>query len=964
MASNQNSKAEILIAHAVVSAFPDSGHHYEFVPLPPDKCSTQLIAHCNSDSAPWIAHATKSWIRYRLGSRRFEQRDEIGVWLAIESNLGDPSRGFVYEPFEHIPARPLKPADEVSPSPYPFHSLSEIGDQRIVEVVVPILDEGNGGRIEVQVQVEWLKPNAEKSINVDLVVDFGNTRTVALLLENDASDRPFQEVCQPVRFTRRGTNHDSFEGMESGEDPCAIVDSWIVLHETVFAEFWPPRSGFMPVTLNTVEELEEGFWRTRTVKRITGTTRYVPQMFVELSPTIIGGGNGTDSARQILNDANLEEGAFFFLSSPKRYAWDRNLVAHDGGQYWNVVLNRWNPTRAQKLRSQLPRLEGPILMFMDTDGRHWEIASPPNERTDLAQRPRSAAPPTHPRSDSLTWAGLTVLETAYRQIMSNRYRLQVGGPSIERRLRSILVTFPSGWTKEELDRYREQWQKAVNIFTLAHLKDRRSTKEGGDRPELVMNLDEAVASQLPLIYSEVHSFVRGTNWLELVGRGHGTEACARVMNIDIGGGTTDVAVVDYRDGGVMQTKLEASLLFKNSSTVAGDLLVKRIIERVLLPNLGTAAGFSANQRIAFQRLFGERPQAWTSKVPALRQKLGRVVRLVFVPIVNHWLGSLGSTGSARTQAWDQALSQIRDSAEQQLVRQEAVDMLNQLVKTFVLGGEDRDVLGYDAPLSGKIEHLHDCVQEVFHHLFDVLARLVVAFECDLVFVSGKPSEIDDIQGMLQNILPLPATRILFAKDFEVGEWYPMGARDGKIHDAKSPTVVGAALAQAMRGNRIKNWMVKTKSQPILTQNYWGLMPEPDKDHSGFDSAILLKPGEPKCQRTLFTDSFIGRKRYLSPHLTADQIYHLRWMDRSREKAELLVVLERHVVDPKAKKGNEDAIEDGEVSEMLRLVSVQNADPHGPAISEQDVILDVCTLRDGEFWMDNPRFEIEWPDSDS
>ena len=59
------------------------------------------------------------------------------------------------------------------------------------------------------------------------------------------------------------------------------------------------------------------------------------------------------------------------------------------------------------------------------------------------------------------------------------------------------------------------------------------------------------------------------------------------MTVDIGGGTTDVSIVEYGDtqegGGV---NLEAMLLFRDSGSVAGDALTKEIIESVLLPTLG------------------------------------------------------------------------------------------------------------------------------------------------------------------------------------------------------------------------------------------------------------------------------------------------------------------------------------------------------------------------------------------
>lgn len=79
------------------------------------------------------------------------------------------------------------------------------------------------------------------------------------------------------------------------------------------------------------------------------------------------------------------------------------------------------------------------------------------------------------------------------------------------------------------------------------------------------------------------------NWIELVGRkGADGPAKTRIMTIDIGGGTTDIAVVEYADflegEGV---NLDAGLLFRDCFSTAGDAIAKEIIESVLLPTLGS-----------------------------------------------------------------------------------------------------------------------------------------------------------------------------------------------------------------------------------------------------------------------------------------------------------------------------------------------------------------------------------------
>jgi hypothetical protein len=61
-----------------------------------------------------------------------------------------------------------------------------------------------------------------------------------------------------------------------------------------------------------------------------------------------------------------------------------------------------------------------------------------------------------------------------------------------------------------------------------------------------MRLDEAVASQLAIVFSEVRRIGdSAADWVHFTGRMRGETRSVRVLTIDIGGGTTDTAVVEY-----------------------------------------------------------------------------------------------------------------------------------------------------------------------------------------------------------------------------------------------------------------------------------------------------------------------------------------------------------------------------------------------------------------------------------
>jgi hypothetical protein len=924
-----------------IRLFANSGHHYYFAPLPEPvlKQAPELAASCQKEDKSWLVwpDENKQWVRYRLGAKDATP----GLWLAIESNLGTKARGFTWEPRKDGLHQPLPPNFDRNKTPYAATAtnfLPQVAqDLRWSEVLSGFGDSLTGSD-DMLATITWKVPIATPR-HLDLVIDFGNTRTVALLLEQQPAGTGLANVTHALRFLPRGTNFEPNKGGHAAHDPYVIVDSWLLLHEPMFAGLEPPKSEEMvvaaPETQKRAPTLWEDIFRTTPIEEIVAETKYIPQMFVELSPALLGGGAGRQGACAILRELNLQQGGNYFLSSPKRYAWDNDKVGEgDTRPLWNMALNPWNPPLGVTAMKGLPLLQGQILRFMFPDGRTWPFEAPPIA-LPADKAPLANTRPTHPRSSALTWMALSILEKAYAQINSQWFS---GDPYGPRCLRSVLVTFPAGWTSGQLESYRAKWQEAINIFTLAHLEP------GSKPPQLVTDLDEAVASQLPFIYSEVLRMPGGESWIELVGKGQGNNAHVRAMNIDVGGGTTDVAVVDYQDllpGAPVH--LNATVLFKNSSTVAGDALVKRIIETVLLPKLGERFAPQTPERNRFQQLFANPAMAFIQKHRPWPARLARIVRLVFVPIVNQWLKESGEGryGNPNQPGRGYPPAKICADDGSMTVDEALVEELNTLAREYVGLPVEFKLLDWEKTLDYDQALLERCIEKEFQPLFRSLASLVAAFECDLVFVSGKPSELPQVLRLLQRELPILPQRIIPAKNFPAGGWYPLPDGSGRIRDAKTATVVGAVLYRAITNSMITGWMLTSKPDTaFFSENFWGDCTQPRM----FDQTIFLPPGEMVVTVDLLTGAPIGRKRFLARDLLPDQVYKLRWKpDLTREMAKLSVTLRR-------------VKQDG-LSEALELVEVKDA--AGKPVALEEVELQVCSLPDEGFWLDAPSLVVQW-----
>lgn len=111
------------------------------------------------------------------------------------------------------------------------------------------------------------------------------------------------------------------------------------------------------------------------------------------------------------------------------------------------------------------------------------------------------------------------------------------------------------------------------------------------KPEIVANLDEATATQLVWLYNECRWRLKSEPKLLFalqgrVRRGYGDEPSLRIASIDVGGGTTDLMVATYlaEHGQTILPKQN----FREGFRIAGDDLLQAVIETVLLPRIERA----------------------------------------------------------------------------------------------------------------------------------------------------------------------------------------------------------------------------------------------------------------------------------------------------------------------------------------------------------------------------------------
>jgi Virulence factor SrfB len=958
----------------VVRLFPDSGHQIYFVPIAVPQTYADVpeaVEYCKLNSLPppeqplapmgkfqglltstpepdWMpASDTKGGIGYlrgklgikveKIANPKTKRTDfEVyGLWCGIETNTGSAQHGYSYDsikPATQGDAGWLRERARLAGStPYVASKPSAVNyrqPQRLDLTTAFGLSEKTGLPLgNIILEINWLPRRRE--VPVHLIVDFGNTRTIAFGLERgerQAAAGGLREICFPISF-QPGLDDAKTVSSRRPRGSDLVPDSWIILREPQFASrsflppyfFWPDYRP-MPGGQNAVDRIKSWFG-TRKPPELAAIVRRVPYMFIEFSPVVIG-----PEATKILANADISGGHLSFLSSPKRYAWD-----NEAGTHWYM-----HSRNDQKV---LLELGGQMFLFLPRHSQHrdWvleDVRPPPTEWPDPSKKPVAAPDANFGRGDSLIWTALSLIERASRQIESESWRSRNAVP---RFLERVVVTFPPGWTNEEFLAYFNAWRLATEIYNWT-----RGPRPDGPKVRLDVDLpvDEAFASQLAIVFSEIHHLGdRARGWIELYGRQRGTRRTVRALTIDIGGGTLDTAVVEYHGDETKRfgVHVKREILFSDSSTTAGDKLVKDLIERVLLPKLGEGSRIDPSRRAIFERAARG---SGTHRPEEDRLRRMVVTRAVFVPMAFKWLEDVSSGLKGGEQGT------YKHSPSDCGADQHQITELNEL---FSSAGVEGALMVPNQGFDVEYARINSTIVDWCRPIADLHARYVAAFECDLVIVTGKPSELPQVREVLEERLPIDPHRIVFAKDYYAGSWFPAGS-DGKIPDAKMVTVVGAALHQAMEKTLIPQWQVEEIISPQApARNYWGVIRRPGIPFD--DDDILMSAEENEITDKVPSFCIIGRARF--PQNVPEPVYILRWRDPKRRetRCSIDVMISRIRVGTSGRPLR---------NEHLRLENVYGQEESGRMITLDDFELCLRTLpQDETHWLDRGRFEVKW-----
>lgn len=688
-------------------------------------------------------------------------------------------------------------------------------------------DEKNGNR---QVKIINLAgtqdtasdPNASDTVDVDLILDIGNSRTTGILVENRPGSKP------DIRSSYRLNLRDLSRPENSYNEP---FETRVEFSKTEFGDMaYSRRSG-----------------RKKNA-------------FAWPSPVRIG----IEATR--LANTGVYSGGVSGITSPKRYLWSEDK-SHS---LW--YFNRRNAVDKEELIST-----NPICKYLNNLGMPLRCVKEPEspDHTDprqlrdlfsvtlknvINEKDIEALPANQPRfsnSSMMMFLFMEIIQQALVTINSPAQRYLSTMPNYPRRLRSIIFTVPPGMPFAEQRIYRRWAYAAVDVLWEAlGWKDGFYTppllaghaEPGGEQsrdyrlnPEIRSRMDEATCTQLVYLYNEITGNYTGDARLffEIMGKEREVpnefnpkqierKPTLRVATIDIGGGTTDLSISTFvlaNDKG-STNRIVPIQEIRDGINYGGDDVLRKIIQTLVFKAIaerieGMGVGRDRAEK-ALNALFAVKDD--DEKVQKLRVQF---LRLVAIPAAYEILSQYEAIPmNDLTSDINISLAKILQPLEQDnhpghALLKKTIDYFNSQIQE--LCGVNPQIQEMDINI--PVKAIDDTISKAISAKLKNLGELIYAYDCDALLLSGRPSCWNAVEREIRAVAPVAPDRVIPMRNYQVGDWYPFTDVEGRITDPKTTVVTGAILS-TLAQNSIDNFAFDSSKLKLKsTARYVGQIAE-------------------------------------------------------------------------------------------------------------------------------------------
>jgi len=754
-------------------------------------------------------------------------------------------------------------------------------------------------------------------IDVDLVLDIGNSRTIGMLIEKRPGENLSLDNGSILEL--RDLSHPSLSHKDT-------FNSYMCFAK---ARFGDPT----------------GYAR--------GSGRYRPSFSW---PSVVRVGS---EASRLAIHSRREEGQTS-MSSPKRYLWDLKPRV----QEW-----RYAPDANDPSSPETPVNSGDFVGFINNEGTPLSAFESRKSKIIEFIQGQSEFPVTEPkfsRSSMMMFLISEILSHALVQANSPAQRNNRPLPDIPRRLRSIILTTPPAMSVSERMLY-EQWALwAVDVVwkALEWQDFENSPNDYRSKPKLRMKLDEASATQLVFVYNEIEKRFAGnsTQYFEIYGKPrlrYNNKPCLRVASIDIGGGTTDMVITTYLTESAGATNiLIPHQEFREGFNVAGDDLLKSVIEHHLVPELTNflASHNPSINRETIMRRLGKNAVDLTEKDRNLRAQFAQQILVPTALAIFSKLEKVSMEDLSSYSAYQLDLRNIIKTTAG--VDPEVLKFIEKLVP--LNSDNSFDFLDWQPVFD--LASVSTSISAAISPYLQNMAEVVKLSDCDFLVISGRPSCLPSIQAIFFKSPPVQPSRIIAMSEYQVESWYPFWTTlEGKIEDPKTTGVVGALLYTVSEGN-LKNFHIRTAAlSPASTIKFIGSM---GSDKQIKNNLLLFegkdvsqsKDEELTCTIRFQTQTFIGFRQMEVERWKTTPFYQLVFSSqKATEKATIKGPYQITISYNRRFNDDDEVNPHAENEGILKIVDILDKD--GASVPKSDLVLSLKSLWDESHWLDTGLFEI-------
>ncbi|MFD2265034.1 virulence factor SrfB [Lacibacterium aquatile] len=625
-------------------------------------------------------------------------------------------------------------------------------------------------------------------IDVDLVLDLGNSRTCGLLIEADPSETG-ADITNAVKLKLRDLSR--------------------------------PYNVYTDPFASRIEFSRASFGRDHLSLRSGLADRFSWPSIVRVGP----------EASRLAGLRRGSEGASG-LSSPKRYLWDED-ARRDSWRFNSPFISGEQSDIATGVAfTTLVNDKGEALHRMETGPGMPLEDSFPSIRALYARR----------NLMSFTLAEIILQALCMMNSAAHRVR-RAANERLPRRLRRLIMTMPTAMPLAERQILTEQAEAACELAYMAlglawreqgadgrpavhYASDvRRSADQPTVGPEVRLQWDEASATQAIYFYTQIAVNYSGDARAFFDSMRHpvnksdpAMKDALRVATLDIGGGTTDLVITRLDvDGRGANVTVSPTQEFREGFNLAGDDAVQQVVREHVLPPLRKRLadgplGADGAESILSQLFGGDRGDMKVIEQLRRQQFATQIAAPIAIALLSTYEQNDPQNPPALERRPFSAFFNEGDGLPMMLV-----DYVNAEVRKA--GDPAFNLLELEIPID--VAEIDRTVREAFSEMMQALGEMVWRFRCDVLLVSGRPSRLPAIAKLLWETACLPPARIIPLHRFRVGGWYPFRDARATIADPKTTAAVGAMICLLSEG-QLPNFNFRADLlRPASTARFFG-----------------------------------------------------------------------------------------------------------------------------------------------